>query len=118
VFPPEIFFKDIEPNQNYEVTVTVRNISKRVRRLKFTNPKTTKFQIEHDMKCPVAAGLAVKMNVSFETDYEGNFHDVVEIQVEGYDQKFQLFLHALQPQPDVQFEPLVNFRFLPIKSTR
>lgn len=43
VFPPEIFFKDIEPNQNYEVTVTVRNVSKRVRRLKFASPKTSKF---------------------------------------------------------------------------
>jgi len=118
VFPPEIFFKDIEPNQNYEVTVTVRNISKRVRRLKFTSPKTSKFQIEHDMQGPLAAGLAVKMNVSFETDQDGEFHDVVEIQAEGHDQKFQLFLHALRPAPDVQFEPLVNFRFVPIKTTK
>ena len=98
--------------------MTVRNISKRVRRLKFTNPKTSKFQIEHDMQGPLAAGLAVKMNVSFETDAEGDFHDVVEIQAEGHDQKFQLFLHALRPAPDVQFEPLVNFRFVPIKTTK
>lgn len=76
---------DIEPNQNYEVTVTVRNVSKRVRRLKFASPKTSKFQIEHDMQGPLAAGLAVKMNVSFETDQEGDFHDVVEIQAEGHD---------------------------------
>ena len=100
------------------MTVTVRNISKRVRRLKFTSPKTPKFQIEHDMQGPLAAGLAVKMNVSFETDAEGDFHDVVEIQAEGHDQKFQLFLHALRPAPDVQFEPLVNFRFVPIKTTK
>lgn len=117
VFPPEIFFKDIEPNQNYEVTVNVRNISKRVRRLKFTHPKTSKFQLEHDMRGPLAAGLAVRMNVSFETDADGDFHDVVEIQCEGYDQKFQLFLHALKPAADIQFEPLVNFRFIPIKAT-
>jgi len=100
------------------VTVTVRNISKRVRRLKFLTPKTSKFQIEHDMQGPLAAGLAVKMNVSFETDQDGDFHDVVEIQAEGHDQKFQLFLHALRPAPDVQFEPLVNFRFVPIKTTK
>ena len=80
-----LIYLDIEPNQNYEVTVTVRNISKRVRRLKFTSPKTSKFQIEHDMQGPLAAGLAVKMNVSFETDAEGDFHDVVEIQAEGHD---------------------------------
>jgi hypothetical protein len=96
----------------------VRNISKRVRRLKFLSPKTDKFQIEHDMQGPLAAGLAVKMNVSFETGAEGDFHDVVEIQCEGYDQKFQLFLHALKPAADVQFEPLVNFRFIPNKTTR
>lgn len=70
------------------------------------------------MQGPLAAGLAVKMNVSFETEMEGDFHDVVEIQAEGHDQKFQLFLHALRPAPDVQFEPLVNFRFVPIKETR
>ena len=70
------------------------------------------------MQGPLAAGLAVKMNVSFETDAEGDFHDVVEIQAEGHDQKFQLFLHALRPAPDVQFEPLVNFRFVPIKTTK
>jgi hypothetical protein len=29
-----------------------------------------------------------------------------------------LFLHALRPAPDVQFEPLVNFRFVPIKTTK
>ena len=57
------------------------------------------------------------MNVSFESDHDGDFHDVVEIQCEGYDQKFQLFLHALKPAPDIQFEPLVNFRFIPIKNT-
>jgi hypothetical protein len=70
------------------------------------------------MQGPLAAGLAVKMNVSFETDQDGDFHDVVEIQAEGHDQKFQLFLHALRPAPDVQFEPLVNFRFVPISTTK
>ena len=96
----------------------MRNISKRVRRLKFTSPKTSRFQIEHDMQGPLAAGLAVKMNVSFETDQDGDFHDVVEIQAEGHDQKYQLFLHALKPAADIQFEPLVNFRFIPIKQTK
>ena len=70
------------------------------------------------MQGPVAAGLAVRMNVAFETDADGDFHDVVEIGCEGHDQKFMLHLHALKPAPDVQFEPLVNFRFVPIKSTK
>lgn len=59
---------DIEPNQSYEVTVTVRNISKKVRRIKFVKPKTSKFNLDYEPQGPVAAGLAIKMNVSFETD--------------------------------------------------
>ena len=42
-------FKDIEPHQNYEVTVTVRNISKKVKRIKFTNPQLSNFKIDYDM---------------------------------------------------------------------
>ena len=133
MFPPEIFFKgnlsisslpfnlyllDIEAHQNYEVTVTVRNISKKVRRIKFSQPKTNKFKCDYDMQGPVAAGLAIKVNVSFETDGEGDFHDVIEISTEDHKETYKLFLHALKPGPDVQFEPLVNFKFVPIGSTK
>ena len=135
VFPPEIFIKDIEPLQNYEVTVIVRNITKKVRRLAFKQPKTNKFKLDYDMDGPLAAGLAVKINVSFETDYIGDFHDCIEISscennkdedFKGSETQFmntpkdiyKLYLHSLQPAPDVQFEPLVNFKFIPINETR
>ena len=135
VFPPEIFIKDIEPLQNYEVTVIVRNITKKVRRLAFKQPKSSKFKLDYDMEGPLAAGLAVKINVSFETDHLGDFHDCIEIsscennkdedfkgfstQQNNYNQdSYKLYLHALQPAPDVQFEPLVNFKFIPINETK
>ena len=135
VFPPEIFIKDIEPLQNYEVTVIVRNTTKKVRRLAFKQPKTSKFKLDYDLDGPLAAGLAVKINVSFETDYVGDFHDCIEISscennkdedFKGTDANFEsspkdtykLYLHALQPAPDVQFEPLVNFKFIPINETK
>ena len=73
---------DIEPHQNYEVTVTVRNISKKVKRIKFSNPDLPNFKIDYDMQGPVAAGLAIKINVSFETDQERDFHDKIEITTE------------------------------------
>jgi hypothetical protein len=66
------------------------------------------------MQGPVAAGLAVKMNVSFETDGEGDFHDVIEITTEGNSEPYRLLLHALKPAPDILFEPLVNFKFIQI----
>lgn len=135
VFPPEIFIKDIEPLQNYEVTVIIRNITKKVRRLAFKQPKTNKFKLDYDMEGPLAAGLSVKLNVSFETDHLGDFHDCIEIsscennkdedfkgfstmQHHSNQEPYKLYLHALQPGPDVQFEPLVNFKFIPINETK
>lgn len=109
---------DIEPNQSYEVTVTVRNISKRVRRIKFVKPKTNKFRIDYEAKGPVAAGLAVTMNVIFETDSEGDFHDVVEIGCEDSKETYKLLIHATKPAADIQFEPLANFKFVPVGSTK
>jgi len=100
------------------VTVTVRNISKKVRRIKFSQPKTNKFKCDYDMQGPVAAGLAIKMNVSFESDVEGDFHDVIEISTEDHKETYKLYLHALKPGPDIQFEPLVNFKFIPINTTK
>ena len=136
VFPPEIFFKgkflgqsilaplitvtkfklfltDIEPNQNYEVTVTVRNLTKRMRRIMFTKPKSNKFKCEYDNSGSVAAGLSMRLNLQFETNEEGNFHDMIEIHTEGYKIPIKLHMHALKPAPDIIFEPLVNLKFIP-----
>ena len=96
----------------------MRNISKKVRRIKFVKPKTNKFRIDYEAQGPVAAGLAIKMNVSFETDDDGDFHDVVEIACEDSKESYKLLLHATRPAPDIQFEPLVNFKFIPINSTK
>jgi hypothetical protein len=63
VFPPEIFFKDIEPNQNYEVTVTIRNITKKMRRIMFTRPSDPRFQCEYENTGSVAAGLTMKVSI-------------------------------------------------------
>ncbi len=100
------------------MTVSVRNISKKVRRIKFVRPKTNKFRIDYEPLGPVAAGLAVKMNVTFESDADGDFHDVIEIACEDQKESYKLYLHATRPAPDIQFEPLVNFKFLPVNSTK
>lgn len=38
--------------------------------------------------------------------------------MEGSDEVYKLYLHALKPAPDIQFEPLVNFKFIPIKTKK
>lgn len=70
------------------------------------------------MQGPVAAGLAIKVNVSFESEVEGDFHDVIEITTEDHKDTYKLYLHALKPGPEIVFEPIVNFKFIPINTTK
>ena len=108
----------MEPNQNYEVTVTVRNITKNMRRFKFSKPKTSNFRCDFENIGSVAAGLSVKLNVQFEADTEGDYHDFIEIGCEGFPNSYKLQLHAYQPGADIQFEPFVNMKFIPNGETR
>ena len=114
VTPPEIIINDIEPNQTYEVVVLVRNLTNIGRRIRVYQPKTNKFRCDYDMQGNVAAGLAMKLVVSFETDKSGDFHDVLEI---VSDNGFSLTvpLHAFQPQANVAFDPFINFGFIKIQ---
>ena len=52
--------------------------------------------------------------MQFETTDAGDFHDMIEILTEGYAQPYKLYLHALMPAPDIQFEPVVNLKFIPM----
>lgn len=53
------------------------------------------------MNGPIAAGLAVKLNVSFESDFEGNFHDVINIMTEDSPEPYKLYIHAMKPCADI-----------------
>lgn len=83
------------------MTVTVRNITKKVRRINFSQPKTKKFKCDYDTPAPLAAGLAIKLNVSFETDALGDFHDYIDIKFDEDKEPYKLYLHAFAPGPDV-----------------
>ena len=60
IIPPEIIFKDIEPNYTYEITVLVRNLTKKPRRIRIGQPKTSNFRCDYDMVEARAAGIPMK----------------------------------------------------------
>ena len=94
--------------------MTIRNLTKKVRRIVVTQPRDKVFRCSYDQSGSVAAGLSMKLNIQFETRDEGNFHDSVDIRVEGYDKPIKLQLHALKKGPEVHFEPVVNLKFIPL----
>ena len=88
----------------------VRNLSKNARRIRVFQPKTNKFRCDYDMQGALAAGIAMKLIVSFETNSLGDFHDFLEI-VSEEKFKFKLPLHAYKPNAEIIFEPFINLGF-------
>jgi len=118
--PPEIIINDIDVNQTYEVQVLVRNLTTVGRRIRIFQPKTNKFRCDYDMAGNIAAGLAMKLIVSFETNVLGDFHDHLEIvsNLDGDHFRQIVPLHAYQPQAHIVFEPFVNFGFARVNQDR
>ena len=90
----------------------VRNLTSKVRRIRFIPPNTSKFTAEYETLGAIAAGIATKVKISFETEELGNYHDELVIVYEGF--RYVLQLHAYVPGPDIQFEPFVNLGFSPL----
>lgn len=113
ILPPEVIIKDIEINQTYEVIVLVRNLTQHSRRIRIFQPKTSKFRCDYDMQGPVAAGLAMKLVVTFETNTLNDYNDMLTI-VSDENFKAEVPLRALMPQANIMFDLFLNFGFVPI----
>lgn len=65
------------------------------------------------MQGAIAAGLAMKITVTFETSSieKGGFHDSLKIVSDENFEK-EVPLHAYPPQAQIIFEPFLNFGFV------
>jgi endonuclease YncB( thermonuclease family) len=67
------------------MTVTIRNISKKLRYVRYVEPVTTNFRCAFVNQSQIAAGLATTINLSFETDkFDKDYHDKFIIKSENY----------------------------------
>ena len=117
--PSEVFFKDVIANQAYEVNVTVTNTSRKMIRLKIGQPNRKEFRCDYDIRGPLAAGLAMKIAITFETDNETekNIEDTISLWAEGEKDKQEIKLFAKLPCSDVIYPPFLNFQFVRIGQT-
>ncbi len=111
ITPSEIIFRDIQINQTYEMCIYVRNLSKIVRRIRIFQPQNNKFRCDYEMAGAIAAGLAMKLTVSFETTTLGDFHDKLRI-ISDDNVTLEVALSAYPMQSQVIFEPFINFGFV------
>ncbi|EWS70940.1 flagellar associated protein, putative (macronuclear) [Tetrahymena thermophila SB210] len=117
ITPNEIHFKDIQINQTYEITLYVRNLTKKPRRIRVFQPQTPHFRADYEMQGAIGAGLAMKVTVTFETTYLDNFKDVMKIVSQDNFSK-EVFLYAYQPCAQLVFEPFINFGFVKVQQQK
>lgn len=113
VYPDEIIFKDIRTSQTYEINVSVRNLTKYVKRVRIFQPMTTKFRCDYDSIGPLAPGMCIELTISFSTQTIGDFHDSIKI-ISDDDFTFNIPLHAYAPAANIVFEPFINMGFVNI----
>jgi hypothetical protein len=61
VNPPEIVFKD------YEITVEIRNLTKKAVRIRLQKPTNPNFKVEYNMQQEIAPGLAMLAKIKYES---------------------------------------------------
>ncbi len=103
-----------------EMTVLVKNLTKKMKRIKIKPPATNKFFCDYKSSGPLAPGLSMELIVSFKTTEEAgnNYSDEILIIPEG-EKPIRLPLIAFMKAFHVVYPPFVNFGFLqPGKSAR
>lgn len=86
----------------------MRNLTKTTRRIRVFQPQTPSFRADYEMMGGIAAGLAMRITVTFETTFLDNFKDVMRI-VSGDNFSKEVPLFAYEPCAQIIFEPFINF---------
>ena len=66
IIPAEVVFKDIEVNQYYEITVEIRNLTNRAKRIRFHKIDNPNFKILYNMQPEIAPGLCTTAKIKYE----------------------------------------------------
>lgn len=79
VYPQEVVLRDIEAHQVYEVSILIRNLTRSLKRIKITQPASSKFRCDYDAQGPLAPGLTMELFVSFFTNRLENYYDEITV---------------------------------------
>ncbi len=104
----------------YEIPVLIYNISNSSKRITITKPQNKVFKLNYNNNAKnsvICSGLYLEIIITFDTDVLDRFEDKIVITSEN-DFKLPLILKAYKPEPQVQYEPLVNLGFVPVNTKK
>ncbi|KAL4233464.1 hypothetical protein ACF0H5_008145 [Mactra antiquata] len=108
ISPASAEFYDTVPDSVEQLNVTVYNISKGSKSIRFYAPKTKKFKLKvKNPDKPVAPGLSVPAIIEYTSTEEGEFHDRVVVTVDG--EVVEIPIIAYPTKPILEVDQSVDF---------
>ena len=65
IIPSEVVFKDIEVDQLYEITVEIRNLTHRAKRIRIDQCTNKNFSVLYSMQPEIAPGLSMTAKIKY-----------------------------------------------------
>ncbi|XP_048239518.1 cilia and flagella-associated protein 47-like isoform X3 [Haliotis rufescens] len=108
ITPPSLEFYDTEANTVYQLNITVKNVSKDSKHIRYYGPKSSHFNLK--VKNPekaVAPGLCVAAVVEYEINEVEEITDRIVVTVDG--DVIEIPVHAYPSQPVLEIGKQVDF---------
>ncbi|XP_071134806.1 cilia- and flagella-associated protein 47-like isoform X3 [Mytilus edulis] len=108
ISPPQLEFFDTDVNTVHELNITVKNISKSSKSIRFYGPKSKFFNLKvKNPTKPVASGLCVPAIIEFETSEAKEIRDRLVVTIDGDVAEIPLIAYPMQPM--LEIEEVVDF---------
>jgi hypothetical protein len=99
----------VEEKKIYQISFLVRNLTERVLRIKFTQPKFL-FKVECNAPLHIAPGLSLSAQVIFKAEIIEEVFEKFFVLTE--DSKTEIPISVFPPSPFIVFTPYIDFGFV------
>ena len=111
----EVNFVNTEPNELYEIVLTVRNVSANTQKVKVKKPESHSLSLALPREASLAPGLEMKVAVVFDSKENAAISDRIYVVSDLIE--IEVPINVYPQVPKLQFEPFVNMGFARVGST-
>lgn len=110
----EVNFLNTEPNELYEISLQVRNVTQNSLKIKMKRPLSQFLTVHLSKEGPLAAGLDLKLTVVFDSKENQPLKDRLIVLTDYAE--FELPINVFPQVAKLQFEPFLNMGFAKVGS--
>lgn len=108
----EVNFVNTEPNEIYEISLYIRNVSQFSQKIKFKKPNCPALTVTASREGSLAAGLDMKLTVVFDSKENQKIKDRIIVVTQNTE--IQIPLNVYPNIGKLEFEPFINFGFVKV----